>query len=75
MICQTRWLNSGALSVLQVHCFLISLWEYFTTFAYLLFPYGSHEASERDGESQRRAGFRAPMPDVALTTRELTADY
>lgn len=38
-ICQTQALNRGTLSSLQVHWFLISLWDYFTAFAYLLFPY------------------------------------
>ena len=44
--------------MLRVHCFLISLWEYFIAFAYLLFPYGSQEARER-GElaSEDRRGL------------------
>lgn len=52
-ICQTQALNRGTLSPLQVHCFLISLWEYFTAFAYLLFPYCSHRERVRETKSGR----------------------
>lgn len=64
MICQTRRLNSGALSVLLVHCFLISLWKYFTAFAYLLFPYGRQGASEgrrREEEETSRVQRTEPV--------------
>lgn len=62
--------------MLHVHCFLISLWEYFTAFAYLLFPYGSHEASERHREKERerrRAGFRGQtLPNIGVPAKQAT---